>query len=403
MAIKSGQILHSGNGFVVDRIQSGGASNLNIPEEKVYELGNYETVATVRDTPDLSFDMESFDMSTEIEALITGQDPTGIVAGQAFDFDNSMPMDVISPFKSAGAFNTTKGIAIPYLTLESASYRFGVRQSSSQSFTFRGDSIFYIPGSPRYTQVNLANNTLTYSLGGTALPFNQAGETLYVLSACVKNPTTHTYKRLFRGDDYSDSSTTITLTTDWFDEGFTTLHIVWGTASSDTYSQNVHPLAAVKPAAVRGKDIQVFVQTSEATPTLVRWSGVQSFDLSRSVSLENDEELGNYYFVDQGYDTADVTGTINIKPRDNDDLFSKIAQVANVTPNEIVGPYSSVPLGIEIRVNHPDTGARLKTFLIDDARFTIPNIQGQVQQKAEVAFTWTSDSGKLKIYDGERP
>jgi hypothetical protein len=347
--------------------------------------------------------MESFDTSTEVESLICGQDPTAAVEGDEFDFANAMPMDVISPFKAAGAYSIVKGIAIPYLTLESANYRFGVRQSSTQSFTLRGDSIYYVPGTPKYTEITLVDNTLTYSLGGTALPYVESGDTVYVLSACVKNPTTGVYRRLFYGSDYTDTATNITLLADWFDEGYTKLHVVWGTASAGTYNQAVHQDVSVKPAAVRGKDIDVYIQTSEATPTLVRWGGVQSVDLSRSVNLENDEELGNYHFVSQDYETADVNGSIVVKPRDNDDLFSKLAQIANVTENEIIGPFSSVPLGMEIRVNHPDTGARLKTFYVDDARFTIPNIQGQVQQKAEVTFNWTSDSGNLKIYKGERP
>jgi hypothetical protein len=65
VAIKAGQIIHDAQGFVVDRIQTGGVSNLNIPEEKIYELGNFFTVATIRDIPDLSFDLESLDVSTE--------------------------------------------------------------------------------------------------------------------------------------------------------------------------------------------------------------------------------------------------------------------------------------------------------------------------------------------------
>ena len=54
MSIPGSQILHDVNGYVV-RIQTAGPGSLNIPEEKVYELGNFETLATVRDIPDLSF------------------------------------------------------------------------------------------------------------------------------------------------------------------------------------------------------------------------------------------------------------------------------------------------------------------------------------------------------------
>lgn len=406
MAIKSGQFLHDANGFVVDRIQSGGASSLNIPEEKIKELGNYKTVATVRDTPDLSFDVESYDMTTEIEAIICGKDPTATVANDEFDFMNSMPIDVISPFKADGAYNIVKGIAIPYLTLESASYRFGVGENATQTFTFRGDSIYYVPGSPMYTELDLvggATPTLTYAFGDTALPYSQGGETMYALSVQVKNATTYEYRRLVRGADYTDTDTDVTLNEDWTARGYTSVHIVWGTATEEDYPQTVHASASVKPAAIRAKDIDVYVQTNEATPTLVRWTGVQSFDVTRSVTLENDEEFGNYNFVDQSYDEADVSGSVTIKPRDLDDLWSKLRQIANVPEGEIIGAHSSIPLGIEIRVSNPDGGARLKTFYIEDARFTLPAISGAVETRQEVTLDWSSDGGTVLIYDGERP
>ena len=404
MAIKAGQILHDANGFTVDRIQTGGVSSLNIPEEKIYELGNYETVATVRDIADLTFDVESLDVSTEIEALILGKDPTTIVNGQALDFAEALPMDVVSPFKASGAFNIVKGIAIPYLTLESATYRFGVRQNSTQSFSFKGDSVYYVPGTPKYQAFTLVDNTLSYNFANTALSYSEGGDTYYALSVCVKGEVANIYKRLFLGTDYTNTSAGITLLADWYDSGYRTMHVVYGTATAATYSSAVHQGVAVKPATVRGKDIDVYItDPSLSTPSLVRWSGVQSFEVTRRVNLEADEEFGNYHFVSQEYDTADVTGSITVRPSTDTDLFEKVRQVANISSTSaIIGPYSSSPLEVELRVSDPDTGARLKTLYIEDARFLIPNIQGQVQQKTQVTFSFTSDGGNLVPYKGAR-
>lgn len=408
MAIKSGQILHDANGFVVDRIQTGGVSNLNIPEEKVYELGNYQTVATVRDIPELSFEVESTDVSTEVEALLTGNTPTLTTAGQEFDFADHMPIDIISPFKSrTGAFDIVKGISVPYLTLETATYRFGVRQNSTQSFTLRGDSVYYIPGSPYYMDIPLANNVLTYNFSQTAMQYVESGNTIYALSACVKNPATKAYKRLFfsstSADGYTNSATQITVNTDWFDEGYTRLHVTFGSTAAASYPQTVHQTTAVKPAAVRAKDVCVYVSDGASTPTLGRWAGVQSFEVTRQVNLENDEEFCNTKFVGTDYDTADVTGSIGVKSVDPDDLFDKVAQIASVPTNEVVGPFSSEPLEVEVQVNDPDSGDTVKTLYVSDARFTIPAIQGRVQTKLETTFNFTSDGGNLLIYQGERP
>ncbi len=401
MSVKSGEILHSIHGFVIDRIQTAGIGNLNIPEEKVYELGNYQTVATVRDIPDISFDMESFDVSTEIEAILTNQDPTATVDGDAFDFGDAVPLNVISPFKAGGtSYAIVRGIAVPHLTLERVTYRFGLRQNSTQSFTLRGDSVYYIPGSPRqqsYTNIG----TGTYNFSDTAIVFQENGNNIYALSVCLYDSTTNAYKRLFFGDDYTNTSAGFTLLAD-LSADYDTIRVVYGTATADTFAQTVHQTTSVKPAAVRGKDIDVYLGTSDATPAFTRWRGVQSVEVTRSVNIENDEEFGNEHFVDSGYDTADVTGSITMKPVDAEALWTKIAEVADVASNEIVGPQTSVFLPMEIRISDPDTGVVLKTLYVPDARFQVPGVQGRVQTKLETTFNFTSDGGSLTVYSGER-
>ena len=407
MAIKAGQILHVagiGTGYVIDRIQSGGATSLNIPEEKIYELGNYQTVATIRDIPDLSFDLESFDTSTEWEGLLTGQD-TGGAAGQGFDFADHIPLDIISPFKDkGGSFQTIRGIAIPYLNLESMTYRFGVGQNATQQATLKGDGIYYIPGTPYSKEFNVtAGANQTYTLPNTAIPYVESGDTLYALSVCAKNPSTGIYKRLFFGENYTNTSTVVTVIDNLGTLGYTKLHVVYGSTTAATYAQTVHPSDAVKPAAVRAKDIDVYVSDGAATPTLVRWRGVQNFELTRRVNLDRDEEFGNAHVVSQDYDTADVTGSVTVKAEDAEYLFELIQQVANVPSNEIAGALTSEALAMELRINHPTTGSRIKTLYVSDARIQVPSVQGRVQQKLTTQFTFTSDGGNLAVYNGARP
>ncbi len=401
MAIKAGQILHDTEGYVFDRIQSAGPGSVNIPEEKVYETGNYQTVATVRDIPDLSFDLESFDVSCEMEAVITGQDPTSILDGDEFDFADAHPIDVISPFKSrTGQFDIVKGVAIPYLTLERVQYRFGLRQNATQSFTLRGDSIYYIPGTPYY-QEYVNTGTGSYSFTNTAIEYVESGDSIYALCVTLFDTVSGAYKRLFINDDYTNTSGGFTLLAD-LSATYDQIKVVYGSAVVANYPQNVHQGVSVKPAAVRGKDIDLYIGTDAATPVFTRWTGVQSVDISRSVNLDYDDEFGNFHHVDAGYDTADVTGSVTVKAADPEDLFEKIAQVADIATNKIVGPFTSTFLPMEVRVSDPDSGDVLKTLYVPDARFTIPGYSARVQQKLEVQFNFTSDGGNLLVYAGER-
>lgn len=404
MAIKHGQIIHDAEGFVVDRIQTGGVNNLNIPTEKIYELGNYQTVATIRDIPDLTFEVQSLDVSTEIEALTCGLDPTTVAVGAQLDFGKSVPLDIISPFVAGnGAFNVVSGIAIPYLTLEQAAYRFGVTANAEETFTYRGDSVYYIPGTPYYQQYALGSGTYTFA--HTALVYHESGQTIYALSVCWHHAASGAYGRLFHTKDYTDSSAGLTIlpgTLATIPSG-SVIKVVYGSAVAANYPQSVHQGVSVKPAAIKGKDIDIFIGVDDVS--LARWTGVQSFEATRRVTLQNDQEFGNYHYVAQDYDVADVTGTLAVRPRDVTDLFTKVAQIADVPGNEVVGAFTSMTLEVEARIYDPSsaTPSILKTIYIPDARFTPPAAQGRVQQKLDTNFPFTSDGGQIFVYRGARP
>ena len=70
---------------LVDRAQTAGPGTINIPTEKFYELGDYQSAATVRDIPDLSFSLESLDVSAELECMLPGLDFTTTADGTVSD------------------------------------------------------------------------------------------------------------------------------------------------------------------------------------------------------------------------------------------------------------------------------------------------------------------------------
>jgi hypothetical protein len=404
VALKAGQFLHDAYGFIVDRIQTGGATTLNIPEEKVYEVGNFEAVATIRDTPDLSFGLESWDVSTEIESLLTFTDPTMVNDGDAFDLTNSVPMDIISPIKDGwNIYNASRGVVVPFLFLESSRYRFEVKGNASQNHTLRGDSYFFVDGSPYYEEYDGDGATTTFTLtNAPAQPYTYQGKIWYVLGASVIYPD-RTYKRLFLGDDYANDATSLTLSDAALAPAGSTVRVVYGNATPSYYPQTVHAKTDVKPAAVRGRNIDVYVGTADATPVFSRWSSVQSAEINWSVTLDKDEEFGNSQVVSQDHDVPEVAGNIVIRPRNPQELWDRVHAVSNVAAGNVAGALTSVPLPVEIRISDPDTGVRHKTLYVPDARFKVPALEGRVQQKMEPTFEWTSDGGKLLIYDGVRP
>lgn len=487
MAIKGGSIIHVGNGdTLIDRVQTGGPGQVNIPTEKINELGNYKSVATIRDIPDLTFSLESFDVSTEVEALLSGQyagrtttdaamsttptapdtastlnsvtaaftsadvgrqvivtgaGPTGgnlvttistvtsatkvelaaaastTVTGAAlrittngFDLSKAVPVDFASQFKAGqnatDPFKVVSSVALPYLYLEQMSYRFGLRDNATQSASLRGDSIFYNPGA-----VFIETATGTGVAGQTVVTVHPAyqvsgGDTRRVLAVTVGT------KRLNLGADYTEAAgaitngaavTTITLTaavptTD-------KIRIIYSSPDLVQYAQSVHPAATIKPAAVKGKDIEIYIggynPANPAASAANKMTSIQSLNVDWRVTVEKDEEFGNYFAVAVDFaDVPQVNGSVDIKPRDPAELQSWVRRISNVTDvNKVIGTSTSVPLEMDVVIKNPESGKVLKRLHVPDARFTPPGFTGRVQTKTTVTLNWESDEGTLLVFD----
>jgi hypothetical protein len=411
MAIKGGDLIHVGNQILIDRAQTAGPGQVNITTEKVYELGNYKSIGQVRQTPEVTFDLESFDASAEFESMLVGKDFVTMADGTAIEPAKALPIDVASSFKAGfsatNPFDVVGSVAIPYLTLESLSYRFGIADNASQSASLRGDGVYYSPSSTYIEEtagsgtagqvVTLKNPALLYS-GDTV-----AGDR-YTISV-----STASGKRLTFGAEFTENvtgtGTSRTVTVTLADAVPTTdkVRVLYASPTVAVYPQESHEPTKdnpTRPAAIRGRDIEVYVG-GEALGD--RWTSVQSANVDYRVTLDRDEELGNPQIVSQDFDVPAVSGALEIKPRDYRDLYQKIARISDVPAGEVAGPLSSKPLSLVILLHAPDTGDILKTLYVPDARFTMPGYSGRVQTKTTVTMNWESDEGTLVVYKGPKP
>lgn len=412
IAIRAGSVIHIGSGtFLLDRVQTAGPGQLSIPLEKIYELGNFQSVASIRDTPDLTFSMESFDVSTEVENFLTGgagNFTTGV------DLATCVPVDIASQFKGnltdSAPYAVIASVAMPFLYLESASYRFGIHDNATQTFTLRGDSIFYNPG-PTYVQTAVTSGSANQAVATTHEAYQVAeGDARRVLS--VEVGTT----RLAFGSDYTETYGSVTsghaTTTVHITDAYTgsqTIRIMYSSDFAQEYLQAVHPDTTVKPAAVRGRDIDIYASATglafdfdDVAGSLANKLGsVQSVNVDWRVTLDKDEEIGNPVAVTQDFQVPDVTGTATIKPRSAAELASLIRKVQGITDaTKVLGPQTAVPLDVQIVIKVPGTQTVIKVLRIPDARFSLPGWSARVQTKLTVDLPFTSDAGILKVYDG---
>lgn len=398
MTVKAGKFVTFADDVLVSRLNTTGPGSLGIPEEKIYEVGNQESIATLRDVPDLTWDMESGDMTTALEDRLLGL-TTPQANGFEYDFNESVPMDVVGLFKG-GAFTSVRGIGAPYLNLDTLSYRFAVRTSSSETATLRGDSIYYVPGTA-YTQVFAAAGVGPYSFAnGPGIVTRETGDVVYAYCVTLVE-SDGTVTRLFFGDDYTNTSSGFTLTT--AAPGGSELHVMYGSATTRALPQTIHPSVTSVPAAVRGRDVDVYISDGAATPSLVRWRGIQNIEVTRRVTLERTEELGNKHVVSSEYDVPEVSGSLTMHAPDIEYLWDRIHQVTDVPTNETANALSSQALEMEIVIRHPDTGVAIKTLYLEDARFLPPAAPVRANSTIESTFTFSSDGGRLLCYKGDRP
>ena len=400
MAIKGGQILHvagsvtaSDQGtFVVDRIQTGGLTGVNVNEERIEELGNYEAIGTIRDIPDLTFEIETYDVTTEIESVLTGGDNTEAV-GTLFNLKNYEILDILSPYKTSGLFTIDNGsVIIPTLYLESASYAMSLTDPMTATFGFRGDSVFYVPGSPYRESYSGDGIQTVFSFANTALASNIGGDTYYGLAVYVDGVK----QRL--GSDYTNTATDVTFTTAP-PTGTNNVVLVYGSATAATYGSGVHN--TTDPAGVRGRDIQI--QLGDGMATYTDWFGVQSVNIDWSVTLERDEEFNNPTVVQQDFDVPETTGSVTMKPQDVSAFITQVQDIVNIPSTDIANATDDPP-ELEFRAIIKDSaGTTTKTLQVGDAKWTMPAAQGSVGSKLEVDFEFTSSSGTLNIYKGDMP
>src|SRR6478735_2388949 len=489
MAVKGGQIIHVANDQVLlDRLQTAGPGNVNIPRETIYELGNFRSVAQVSGIPDLSFSLESFDVTTEMEAFLLRKP---VATTHSYDLAAAKYTNLKSAFKpgqnAAAPYDVAGSASIPCLRLEQMSYAFGVGTTNSrQTATLRGDTLYYSSGSTYIKEVagtNTPNQTI--ALDHDSYGLMEAGVLRYTLAITAGE------KRLTYGADYTETVGTVTagaatVSVVILDAVPTTdvIAISYHSPAVETFPQSVHALVSgvgtastasaaigatsvtvtsstgfaagqtiilgsgsggelavvsavpdathitlasptvalhasgtavsvyvptVKPAAVRGKDIDIYIGpafpagTAPATARGTWRHGAQSANVDWRVTIQNDEEMGNSHYVDSDFDVPQVSGSVTFRPRDVAAIMALVNDFGNNssagTTHYASGIGDGTALDLQIAIRNPADGRVLKRLHVPDARFTVPGYQGRVQQNTDLQAQFQSDQGLLYVYD----
>jgi hypothetical protein len=344
---------------------------------------------------------------------------SALVAAVAIDLTACGTVDIIGLIKpgvlAAAPFDALRSVACPLLYPEKLSYKFQVQQNSTLDISLRGDSIFYAPGTS-YNQHAVGGSAdiggIPHLSGGTyntlvltypaGLYTSAAGDSR-VLSVSVDG------QRQIEGTDFTVSAapgaySAATITFVNIPTTAAKVSVVYFSSTIANFPQSVHPLASAKPAAVKGRDVRVYIGATydPANPTAsaaYRWSGVQSVTADWAVNVTKDYELGSALATTvEADDVPTVNGSVSLRARNAAELFTRLRQITGVTSaDKAVGPDNAVELTLDIVVLD-STGAVMKRLHVPDARFSLPGYNAQVGQRVDVDMSYTSDTGSLLVY-----
>jgi hypothetical protein len=417
MSVHAGTILHIGANNVIDRIQSAGLGDVRVPTEAIREVGNDKIVDKIPGDPDFTFTLETLDVSTEIEAWLTGKRGTGPGSAQApgaadadgtaYKWSDCGFVNITSPWKdpktgSAGV--VTAGHIIPGFYATRIRYRFGVSDQATEEVELSGGAFYYADGAPVEDQFTGDGATVAFASTRAAMAYRRGGAggaNFRKAFGVIVDGTL-----MSEGVDYTQGpdnvgTNVVTVTFTTAPAVGAKISFAYFTSNAEAFPDTRHASTVVKPAAVRGRNICVFLGSGG---NRVKVGGVQSFELEATLDSAVEREFCNDEIVGVTINGRDCTGTLVVRAKNADAFRDLLAKVTGVAATEVMGWLNTNQIPIEVQILNPkNTSQVLKTLYVDDAIFQPPGTPARVNTPTDFSFSWESATGDYTVYKGAKP
>lgn len=414
MSVHAGDILHVAGNNVIDRIQSAGLGNVNVPIDRILEVGNREVVDKVPQEPDFTFSLNSLDVSVELLAFLEGEisgSGSASVAetlpdGTEFQWVDvaGRAVNIASPWKdpstgSAGVIDA--GHLIPGYYVTQLQYQYGVTDNAQQTVQLSGGAFFYgefppvedfFTGNGASTDFVAGANPVGYRKGGAD------GTTFRYIFGVIVNGELQTEDVDYTITGGSHNTVSFTVAP----PNGADVRFCYFANATRSYPDSVHASTLVKPGAVRGRNIVILLGVRGTDQA--RLGGVQSFELTATVEGTPEREMGNEDVVGRSVTATDTTGTITIRAKDKNAFFDALHKATGVARTEVFGWFNQNTTELEVQIQNPkNPGQILKTLYVPDCQLQPPGTPAQVNQPTDFAITWQAQSGNFHEFKGARP
>jgi hypothetical protein len=419
MSILAGSIIHVGGRTVIQRLQTAGLGNINIPINTVHEIGNEFIVDKIVQEPEFTFTMESYDTTTELEALLHGNVATSTASGNAvgeidpegtgYDWSEVVPINIASPWKdpSTGSAGTVQaGHLLPAYFPKKITYKFGVKADATQTVELDGGAFYYggfapledfFTGTGAATEFVTANPAVHTRIGGVE------GTTFKSVMGVMIDGT-----QQIEGEDYTvtgggTASEALAATVKFTvaPANGAKIRIAYFTTAAQAYPQSVHAATIVMPGAVRGRNIIVSV-APQGGKEWTRLPRVQDVTVEGTYDAPIERELGQEDPVGRTINSFDTNGEAVIRAENKASFFKLLSTVTGLnTEEEIVGYINQHPIQFKVEIQNPrNPGQILKTIYVPDAIFDIPGTPAKANTPTDFTLRFKGQSGDHTVYKG---
>lgn len=350
---------------------------VNLPNTVINELGNPSHVGIITDIPEVTATFQAFDVSPKIFAYMTGTNPASYPPS-GVDISDLTYCDIIAYFKEETVAENLKCIHAGKMRVTDFTFTYSVDAESTEEYTCAGTS-------KRYLANDVMVNTGNLSGGDASLTYTP--KTLKngnKLLSCIVNGVW-----LKEGDDYSVTSSTLTVSGETTAAYIAVYHTQSGILSWSDISD------ATVPIAIRGKNIPVTISTEHQYR-------VQSVTIRGTFPNTKVMEMGNIEVVGYIADVPDVTGDVSVLDTDTELVaLLTTGDKADSSAEFGVNEYETrtLPLLVEIK-NPTDNSTVMKSIRIPEMRITSDGTTTNVGGQATQTFAFSSNNAQCWVYSG---
>lgn len=422
MAVIAGTIITVGGAHVIDRLQSAGLGNVNMPIDVVREVGNEFIVDKVPMEPDFTFSMASMDTSTDLMAWLVGEFGAQASASEVGSSDAAHTgyswnavgwVNITSPWKdhySGSAGTVTAGHIVPAYFPTKLSYSFGTTADASVTCDLSGGEFYYAQFPPLEEYASGDGSTVAFTTAHSAITHRVGSGTsteyAWIFGVIVVPSGSQAGGQLMiEGADYvvtsasaPGSPATATITFTVAPPSGASIRYCYFTNTAQSWPQTVHTSVVVKPGAVRGRNILPWMWIDSAR---VYVYSVQSMTLDATVDTTVTRELGSDKIVGRSIQGFDVKGTVTVQSKDPTAFITFMSNATGVAADEVIGFFyqNPMPFGIDIQ-NPKNPQTIIKTIFIPDAQIQPPGTPAKVNTATDFSFSYESLSGTFTEYKG---